>query len=233
MAPAGAAPVANPASSLPATLTGLRCDTAALAGVPVQAVRFTGGRRASNAPSAVIVSAIATANAATSCAPASRVLLAHAAAQQSAHGSGRSLQAIVAAEPWATVDVLIGAATTASGAAIIAAAVSAAGAGAYPRTISAWAPTWGYTSAQWAASIGSPVAVDKASINITNSVSFSPAPASVNGLSTSQQLGLGLGITIPLALIVALIIAATCRLRAGAKGGGLGPLNDAPAATGV
>ena len=216
--PLGAANVSSPDASLPATLTGLRCDTATVAAVPLQQVRFTGGRRAgSSAGSSILAPAIATANAATSCPPARRALLASDDAALGAQS--RSMQAVDAV-PWATLDVLIGASTTAAGAAGIAAAVASAGSSAYPRTISAWAPTWGYTSAQWLASVGSPVAVGRGSINITNAVSFSPAPAgNNNSLTSSQQLGLGLGVAIALALAAALAVAAAVRMRAGASGG--------------
>jgi hypothetical protein len=189
-----------------------------VAAVPVQQVRFTGGRRAgSSAPSSIVASAIATANAATSCPPARRALLASDATALGAQSRG--LQA-VGAVPWATLDLLIGASATAAGAAGIAAAVATAGSSAYPRTLNAWAPTWGYTSAQWVASVGSPVAVARGSIIVSNAVSFSPAPAVNNdGLSSSQQLGLGLGVAIALALATALAVAAAVRMRAGARGG--------------
>jgi len=213
----GTAPSSDPTTSLPATLTGLRCDTAAIAAVPLGAVRFTGGRRATGGQSSTVVAAaIATANAATTCSPAASARRLAGSGGDGGAPHARGL-ATVDSAPWASVDVLVGVTSSAAGAATAAAAIAAAGAAAYPRTVGAWAPAWGLTPAAWVTDVGSPVAVVKSSITIFNNATFSPAPASAPAaatLSTSQQLGLGLGITLTLAATIALVAACAVLQRA-------------------
>jgi len=199
----GASSVGALAAALAATLAGMRCDYAAVAGVPLASVRLSGGVQLNpNATAAELASAIASANAAAACAPAVRRALEGEASEAAAAG-GRALQGAVAASAaWATIAVNVGAGTSQAGAAAIAAALLAAPATAFPRTTAAWAPFWGYTAQGWLAALGSPLALIASSLATLNAASFSPVPVPFV-YSSSQQLGLGLGIGIPLGLILA------------------------------
>ena len=210
--PIGTSPALTPSGSLTDTLAGLRCDYAALVGLSLSAVTIPGGSQinTANSSASVLASAIAAANAVTTCAPASRALL----GVDSGLPAHRRLQS-VQTTPWAGITVHIGASTSASGAASIGAKVLSAVASAFPRTISAWAPVWGLTAPQWLTDIGSPVAL-ASPVSLNNALSFSPQPAAAGGqvLSNSQQLGLGLGIALPLALFIALALISSCRTHA-------------------
>lgn len=210
--PIGTSPALTPSGSLTDTLAGLRCDYAALVGLSLSAVTIPGGSQinTANSSAAVLASAIAAANAVTTCAPASRALL----GVDSGLPAHRRLQS-VQTTPWAGITVHIGASTSASGAASIGAKVLSAAASAFPRTISAWAPVWGLTAPQWLTNVGSPVAL-ASPVSVNNAASFSPQPAAPGGqvLSNSQQLGLGLGIALPLALFIVLALISSCRTHA-------------------
>jgi hypothetical protein len=201
-APVGASSVGSLVAALAATLAGMRCDYAAVAGVPLASVRLSGGVQLDpNATAAELASAIASANTAAACAPAVRRALEGEAAAAAA--GGRALQgASAASAAWATIAVNVGAGTSQAGAATIAAALLAAPTTAFPRTTAAWAPFWGYTAQGWLAALGSPLTLIASSLTTLNAASFSPVPVPFV-LSSSQQLGLGLGIGIPLGLIVA------------------------------
>lgn len=204
------------ATSLAATLTGVRCDYAAVAGVSLAAVRIPSGTQLNaNATAAELAAAIYSANAATACPPASRRALELADAV--APGS-RALQGGASAA-WAVLAVNIGAGTTQGGAAALAAAVLAAPATAFPLTTASWAPFWGYSSQSWLSTIGSPLGLVASSVTTLNAASYSSAPTVSPvpfALSSTQQLGLGLGIGLPLGLFLAaaaICAAAMCARR--------------------
>ena len=194
-------------ASLAATLAGLRCDYATLVKVLLSAVRITGGLQINTTYSnqAGLVAAIAAGNAAAACPlPASRALL-----PVTLPASSRRLQSVATA-PWATIAVSIG--SSAAGALAVASAVRSAPATAFPLTTASWAPVWNFSVPVWTQVIGSPVALDDASL----SVAFASGAPSSSSLSSQQQLGLGLGIGLSLLLFVLLALYCGCCCGSGA-----------------
>ena len=200
------------AASLTATLTGMRCDYAALVNAPVSAVRLTGGVQLNeNSSQAVLVDAIAAANAASSCTSARA--LQRGDGQPPTAALRRELQSLASA-PWATIYINLGAGSTAAGATVIAYKVLTAPATAFPLTLAAWAPLWGFPSATaWVSTVGSPLDVVASSVEFFNAASYSPVPAPPSVLSGQQQLGLGVGIGVALAAIIVVFAIAACTMN--------------------
>jgi hypothetical protein len=214
--PVGSSP-ANPAAfaNTTAALLGMRCDYANLAGLPLAGALITSGLYQSTTE-ATLNAAIAAANAATSCtaaASANLVRRALAAAPGAPGGGGlagaRALQTVGGVD-WATFVVVLIPASAASGSSYVYAqyikttVASSTAASFFPLTTAAWAPAWSIAPASWASVVGSPVALNPATLTVSSSISFSPLPPSPtpsnSPLAAGTMLGLGFGIGLGLAV---------------------------------
>jgi hypothetical protein len=181
-------------AGLAASLTGLRCDIAALAGVRVADVVIRGST-ARNRTADGRDYAVAVANSVVACHSVNVTAAAAAPASRRLATSGLA--------PWADFNVSVGVRGTASAASAVAKAIAAAGTTSLPRTLAAWAKAWNLTAAEFIFAYGSPFHVPLA--GVSRNSTFTAEPAS-SGLSSSQQLGLGLGIALPLAAAIALAV---------------------------
>jgi hypothetical protein len=177
------------------SLTGLRCDIAALAGVRVADVVIRGST-ARNRTADGRDYAVAVANSVVACQSAAAAVAAAAAAPASRRLATSGLA------PWADFNVSVGVRGTASAASAVAKAIAAAGTTSLPRTLAAWAKAWNLTAAEFIFAYGSPFHVPLA--GVSRNSTFTAEPSS-SGLSSSQQLGLGLGIALPLAAGIAVM----------------------------
>jgi hypothetical protein len=178
-----------------AALTAMRCDYAALAGVPLGDVLISASQGADGS-SSVAAEAVVAANLVASCTQAARRALATAGARAAQSAPGHQ---------WATFYIAI--APPAAGAAVTSAsiinAVAGPGADAFPATLAVWAPVWSLTPAAFVAAVGGgPVLlVDQPALVSNVTPTPSPAPTSQAAL----QLGLGLGLGIGVAVLAAAI----------------------------
>lgn len=176
----------------------LRCDYAALAGVPLGDVFISSSQGVSGSPE-VAAAAAAAANLATSCPPASRRELAAAAGGSRAMQSGSQWADFT----FAVVPPVPGGAVTS---ATIIAAVAGAGASDFSNVLAVWSPVWSLSPAAFVLAVGGGPVLLVSQPALVSNITPTPAPSPTSPAALQLGLGLGLGIGVPVVAAAIIII---------------------------